>query len=155
MGDRGLTLGSDDVVAGGDRAGAGEAECSPRVSLVVAGTPAPKGSRIPGRRKNGTIYTRPANPAEKSWTEAVAYSARANRLGGKALEPPYLVELVFSMPRPAKPTWEWPSKSDVDKLARCAIDGLVDGGLLLDDRHVVKLSASKRYGTPGVSVVVR
>ena len=125
-----------------------------RVSIVIAGIPSPKGSRIPGRRKDGTIYTRPANPGEKSWTEAIAYSARANRPGGKALEPPYEIELVFSMPRPAKPSYEWPSKSDTDKLARCALDGLVDGGLLVDDRHVVKLSASKKYGTPGVTVSV-
>jgi Holliday junction resolvase RusA-like endonuclease len=63
--------------------------------------------------------------------------------------------MVFYMPRAEKATWEWPSKCDVDKLARCCLDGLVDGELLLDDRHVVKLSASKRYGTPGVAVVVR
>jgi Holliday junction resolvase RusA-like endonuclease len=130
----------------------------PRVSLRVAGIPAPKGSRTPGRRKNGTIYTRPASAGEKSWTEVVAYSARANRPAGKTLEPPYEVELTFFMPRPDKPSWEWPSKCDTDKLVRCVLDGLVDGKLLVDDRHVVKLIASKQYsgrGAAGVAVVVR
>jgi hypothetical protein len=54
-----------------------------RVSLLIAGIPAPKGSRIPGHRKDGSIFTRPANPSEKSWAEAVAYSAKANRPSGK------------------------------------------------------------------------
>lgn len=130
----------------------------PRVSLLIAGIPAPKGSRTPGHRKDGSIFTRPASPSEKSWTEAVAYSAKANRPRGKTLEPPYEVEMVFSMPRPGKATWEWPSKCDVDKLARCVLDGLVVGELLLDDRHVVKLVASKQYSgreAAGVAVLVR
>ncbi len=127
-----------------------------RVSLVIAGVPAPKGSRIPGRRKDGSIYTRPASASEKSWTEAVAYSAMANRPGGKVLEPPYELELTISMPKPASPKYAWPTKDgDGDKLERAILDGLVLGGLLVDDRHVIDCHWRKRFGTPGVAVIVR
>ena len=126
----------------------------PRVSLVIAGEPAPKGSRTVGTRKDGSHYTRESSPGVKSWVEAVAYSARANQPGGRALEPPYEIDLAFSLRRPADPSWDWPSTCDVDKLCRGVLDGLVQGGLLVDDRHVVKLSASKRYGTPCVAVTV-
>lgn len=128
----------------------------PRVRLLVGGTPAPKGSRIPGHRKDGSIYTRPASAKEKSWVEAVAYSARANRPGGQVLEPPYDVELTIYLPEPAKPKYGWPTKDgDGDKLERAILDGLVQGGLLVDDRHVTGCHWRKRFGVPGVLVVVR
>jgi len=129
-----------------------------RVSFRVAGLPAPKGSRIPGRRKDGTIYTRPANASEKSWTEAVAYVARAKRPGGKMLKPPYAVELEFHLPRPKQPKYEWPVRADLDKLERAVLDGLTQGGLIVDDRHVVELRSRKSFvlhgATTGVSISV-
>jgi Holliday junction resolvase RusA-like endonuclease len=84
----------------------------------------------------------------------VAYAARANRPGGKTLEPPYRIELEFRMPRPAKPKYDWPVVGDIDKLERGVLDGLVRGGLIVDDRHIIDLSSSKRFGTPGVAVTV-
>jgi Holliday junction resolvase RusA-like endonuclease len=126
-----------------------------RASLRIAGIPAPKGSRIPGHRNDGSIFTRPASAGEKSWIEAVAYAARANRPGGKVLEPPYELELVVSMPEPAKPKYGWPSRGDGDKLERAILDGLVKGGLLVDDRHIVECRWRKEFGVPGVAVTVR
>lgn len=125
------------------------------MTLSIAGIPAPKGSRTVRIGKNGKPYTHESSATAKSWVEAVAYSARANRPKGQALAPPYEVELAFHMPRGATSKWAWPSTCDTDKLARGVLDGLVQGGLLVDDRHVVKLVASKGFGTPGVSVVVR
>lgn len=79
--------------------------------------------------------------------------------GGKLLEPPYRIGLRFVMPRPAGPKYEWPSADgDLDKLARAVLDGLVDGGLLLDDRHVVQLDTEKEFceagKSTGVSIVI-
>lgn len=126
-----------------------------RATLSIAGIPAPKGSRTVGTRKNGSHYTRESSPGVKSWVEAVAYSARANRPKGQALAPPYEIELAFYMPQGKTAKWPWPSTCDTDKLCRGVLDGLVQGGLLVDDRHVVKLVASKEFGTPGVAVTVR
>lgn len=129
-------------------------ETRPRVSFDVAGIPAGKGSRTVGTRRDGSHYTRPGTTGEKEWAEIVAYSARANRPSADPLTPPYAVELRFWLPEPERPSWSWPSRIDVDKLARNCLDALVIGGLLLDDRHVVWLSVSKAYGTPGVRVSV-
>ena len=117
-----------------------------RAHFQVAGLPAPKGSRIVGTRRDGSHYTRESSKAAGPWMEQVAWVARVQRPGGKPLEPPYEVELFFTMPRPAKPRYRWPSKDgDIDKLARTALDGLVRGGLLTDDRHVVDLIVHKRF----------
>lgn len=125
-----------------------------RVSLRIAGVPAPKGSRTVRIGKGGKPHTHESSPGIKSWVEAVAYSARANRPKGQALAPPYEIEIAFYMPRGKTAKWLWPSTCDVDKLARGVLDGLVQGGLLVDDRHVVKLVASKEFGTPGVGVAI-
>ena len=72
------------------------------------------------------------------------------------MEPPYELELTISMPKPAKPKYAWPTKDgDGDKLERAILDGLVQGGLLIDDRHIIDCHWRKGFGTPGVAVIVR
>lgn len=142
------------MAAGRRGAGSGThaalAETVSRVVLSIAGLPAPKGSRIAGTRKDGTIFTRPASKGEKPWRETVAYAARANGPAGKTLPPPYEIELLFSMPEPEKPKYRWPSKDgDLDKLIRAVLDGLTQGELIQDDRHVVNLVARKRFVAKG------
>lgn len=117
-----------------------------RLRLVVEGTPGPKGSTVPGKRRDGGIYTRPASKLTKPWELAVS-TAVADALV-EMLEPPYRVTLHFRVPRPKKPTWRWPVTHDLDKLARCTIDGLQKGGAILDDKHVVEIWTTKRYA-PG------
>jgi Holliday junction resolvase RusA-like endonuclease len=114
-------------------------------AFVVSGVPAPKGSRISGRRKDGSIFTRPASKGEHIWVEAVAEVAK----GQPKLPPPYSVELHFSMPRPKKPSHEYPTRGDLDKLVRAVLDGLTRGGVIVDDRHVTDLSAAKFWAEPG------
>lgn len=114
------------------------------VRLTVQGKPAPKGSRTIGRRGDGSIFTRPASNAEHRWTDAVARMAqwRRGQDVGPLPEAPYSVELVFYCERPQRPSHSHPSRHDVDKLARAVLDGLVNGGLLSDDRHVTELRCS-------------
>lgn len=128
------------------------ANCGPAISFHVAGVPAPKGSRIVGHNRRGQSYTRPASRREKPWTEAVALVARANRLAVPLL-PPYAVELAFAMPCPARPSHPHPTRGDLDKLVRAVLDGLTRGGLILDDRHVTDLAATKRWASPGAEGV--
>ena len=115
------------------------------VSFVVPGVPAPKGSRISGRRKDGSIFTRPASKGEHAWVDAVAKVAEKR----PKLKPPYSVELHFSMPRPKKPSHDYPTRGDLDKLVRAVLDGLTRGGTIVDDRHVVGLRAAKFWAEPG------
>lgn len=121
------------------------------IALIVKGHPAPKGSRTVGHRKDGTHYTRPASSSEHGWIEAVAQTAmwRASQ-ADELPEPPYEVTLSFYVERPKRPKYPWPTRGDADKLARAVIDGLVRGGVLTDDRHVVRIVADKQYATaPG------
>lgn len=124
------------------------------VRFIVEGRPGPKGSRTVGKRKNGSTFTRPASKFEKPWEQAVATQTSDVTCG--QLEPPYRVTLEFALERGKRPKWGWPSRDDLDKLARCTIDGLVKGGLLLDDRHVVQVDASKAWtqGREGCRITV-
>jgi Holliday junction resolvase RusA-like endonuclease len=120
----------------------------------VDGRPAPKGSRVFGRTKNGNPYTRPASRYEKPWVEAVKAATQLAARHHDPLDAPYSVELEFRLrvPRRNRPEMPWwPTAHDIDKLTRATIDGLVQGGALSDDRHVTVLTARKRYVTPGES----
>jgi Holliday junction resolvase RusA-like endonuclease len=121
-----------------------------RATLLIAGHPAPKGSRV--HFKNGG--SREMSKRCKPWVEQIAYAAMVNRpAGGQPLEPPYEVELSFSMPEGQRPKYGWPTKDgDLDKLVRACLDGLTQGGLLVDDRHVTRIVTEKSFGVPGVTI---
>jgi len=135
------------------------------ICLTISGVPAPKGSRTVGRRRDGSVFTRPASGGEYAWVEAVARTAQWRRAQALALPAagelpaaPYAVTLAFYCQRPARPAHAHPSRHDLDKLCRAVLDGLVRGGLLVDDRHVVELAASKAWaaapGGEGVHVTI-
>jgi len=126
------------------------------VTLTIPGRPAPKGSRVVGTRRDGSHFTRESSRGAGPWAEAVALVARAHRPNGRALPAPYRVELAFSMPRGQRPKYDWPTRDgDLDKLVRATLDGLVRGELIVDDRHVTELAASKCWaGRPSAEGVV-
>jgi Holliday junction resolvase RusA-like endonuclease len=113
----------------------------------VAGIPAPQGSKI--RTPYGM---RDASKRLKPWRDAVKEASQEQAeltdtvLGGVR------VHLTFRFPRPAKPVRDYPP-IDIDKLARAVLDGMTQGGIIEDDRHVVHLTATKQYAeTPGVLI---
>lgn len=122
------------------------ASAEDRVEFFVPGTPVPQGSKtafVVGRR---AVVTDANRATLKPWRATVAaYADFARTFSG-----PVAVTLLFLMPRPQKPRWEYPAvKPDLDKLVRAALDGLTDGGLLEDDARVVDLDAKERYATDG------
>lgn len=120
------------------------------VRLTIYGRAAPKGSRTTGRRGDGTVYSRPAVKGEHAWTETVAQQARWTAAQVTVPDAPYRVTVAFYMARPKRPAHDHPTRGDLDKLVRAVLDGLVTGGLLSDDRHVVELHADKTWAvTPG------
>jgi Holliday junction resolvase RusA-like endonuclease len=123
------------------------------IQIDVEGRPAPKGSRIHGRTKTGKSFTRPASKYEKPWVDEVKRQAQIVMRHNPPCSPPYRVELEFRLKRPQRNQHQqtWPTAHDVDKLARAVVDGLVLGGAMSDDRHVIALTASKRYAEPGES----
>jgi Holliday junction resolvase RusA-like endonuclease len=118
------------------------------IDVYVEGRPAPKGSRISVTGKDGRTWTRPASKYEEGWEKAVKAATQVAMRHAHDPGPPYAVSVEIRVAAPKRridrKRW-WPSQHDVDKLVRATIDGLVKGGAMTDDRHVIALTASKRY----------
>ena len=127
-----------------------------RVEFTVSGEARPKGSRTVGIRKDGSRFTRPAAKGEREWTQAVARAAFA-AAQGRQLRPPYEVSAWFGMPTPTRPKYPWPSRIDCDKLLRNLSDGLVWGGVIVDDRHIVRYRTVEKLfaDIPATRVIVQ
>lgn len=118
------------------------------IVVDVVGRPAPKGSRIQGRTKDGRSFTRPGSKYEQPWIEQVRKATQIVMRHHEQHAPPYTVALEFRLKAPGKYRREmpwWPTAHDLDKLVRAVLDGLVKGGAMADDRHVIALTATKRY----------
>jgi len=135
------------------------------IELTVLGLdPAPQGSK----RHVGGGRLIESSKRVKPWRLAVAHEAR---LAGEQVTGPCAVELDFRFTRPkghhkangqlraSAPQFCVVRRNDLDKCCRSTLDGLVDGGLLVDDCLVVELFARKRYcgigEQPGAVVRIR
>lgn len=143
------------------------------VAVFVHGTPVPKGNLK--RSRYGHTYFEAHVVA---WCDTVALACQAayRTARGPTAAPhsgPVAVELAFSFDRPAShgagsrrgvrvgkaaktlPPCTSHRLGDLDKLTRNALDALVNGMVIADDSHVVRLLATKDYGGgAGVSVRV-
>lgn len=117
------------------------------VKLIVRGVPGPKGSRNVGR--HGGTYEQ--SKIAVQWTKDVAEACRVQGL--PKLDPPYEVSISFAMPTPDKATYAWPVRGDLDKLERATLDGLQQGGVITEDKHVVALASDKQFGTATGAVI--
>lgn len=127
------------------------------IQIEVEGRPAPKGSRIMCSTKDGKTWTRPASKFEKPWVDEVKRAAQIVMRHHPMPEPPYDVDLYFYLQRPKNPRYGWPVKADIDKLARAALDGLVQGGAIRDDKHVTALTVRTAWAdahAPGVTALI-
>jgi crossover junction endodeoxyribonuclease RusA len=135
------------------------------IQLSVLGLdPAPQGSK----RHVGGGRLIESSKRLKPWRAAVAHEAR---LAGQQVAGPCAVELDFRFMRPkghhrangelraSAPRFCVVKRNDLDKCCRSTLDGLVDGGLLVDDCLVVELFAWKGYcgigEQPGALVRIR
>jgi Holliday junction resolvase RusA-like endonuclease len=128
-----------------------------KVAFQIAGTPGPQGSRVPGRRKDDTLFTRPSSKAGYAWMNLVATEAMVQRTKVGTLPAPYRISLFFWFTKARTSKLEHPS-DDLDKLARATLDGFTHGGLIEDDRYVISLELGKDFHAPelgpGVEVVI-
>lgn len=116
---------------------------------MVLGEPAPQGSKNVYR---GHVVD--ASKKTKPWREAVV--GEVLRQGeGLNLHGPLVVRIDFRFRRPkahylktglrpGAPTYVMRTP-DLDKLCRSTLDGLVQAGVMLDDKQVVILHAQKTY----------
>jgi crossover junction endodeoxyribonuclease RusA len=107
--------------------------------------------------------------ATDEWQRQVESAAKTACFGQEPIDGPCVVQMTFSLPRPAshfgtgrnaevlKPgAPEYPvghGCGDLDKLVRAVGDALT-GVVYVDDALIVNLHAWKRYGAPGVQITV-
>lgn len=102
-----------------------------------------------------------ANIRTRPWRAAIKKVCdRKLPAGWDALDGPLEISMHFYFERGKTVTAPYPHTKttyDVDKLARAMHDGLVDGGVLVDDSRVVDAHCFKRYcekGTEPRAVIV-
>lgn len=105
------------------------------------------------------------NDNAKHWQTTVMDRALEARRGGplvvgELMAGAVVVDLLFYLPRPQKirsSIVSHTTRPDVDKLARCVLDGLT-GVVYGDDGQVVAIRLAKQYapidGTPGVRIII-
>lgn len=131
-----------------------------RIELRVHGEPAPQGSKTVYRG-----YVVDASKKTKPWREAVVGEVlrTSNSVNLHSLLD-VRVTFMFVRPkahylkkglRPNAPRYVGKTP-DIDKLCRSTLDGLVQAGLMMDDRQVVILHAQKIYveDSPGAVIIV-
>lgn len=112
--------------------------------------------RKTGKRITPRAFITNDNPNAKAWQESVMDAAIAARrsgplLAGELMAGAVVVDLVFYLRRPQKirsSTVSHTSRPDVDKLARCVLDGLT-GVVYADDGQVAAIRISKQYAPIG------
>ena len=123
------------------------------ITFTVLGVPAPQGSKTAVMRagKPSVIEGGSSTGRKKhaAWREAVASQARA-AAPTEPLDGPLKLIVAFRMPMPqSRPARVrrlghlWHSvKPDLDKLLRSTLDGITDGGVIVDDSRVCGIQAT-------------
>lgn len=134
-------------------------------SFTVMGLPAPQGSKT--RMPNGALVegrTTAGRARHQSWRSAVVEAAAKEAGGRPPLDGPLILHVILRVPMPrSRPkrvlaAGMAPStvKPDLDKLIRGVLDGMVQGGLIVDDARVCQIEAEKVevIGWTGAQVVL-
>lgn len=135
-------------------------------AAVIPGDPKGQGSLTLWRSPDGT--ERAKHPPATVLHRNNAIATLSNEWGNRdPLLTPVKVVLEFTFARPkshygtgrnagvvkdSAPAWQV-SYPDIDKAVRLVCDALVIGGVLKDDSQVAQVSAQKRYGAKGMTVV--
>lgn len=132
------------------------------IRLVVAGTPAPQGSKRAFTGKDGKARViESSHERVKSWRQAVIDEARSelDMAGWEPYTGPLTLEVQFYMRRPASHYGTGKNRDrlkpsaprrpagtpDLSKLVRSTEDALTDAGIWKDDALVVAIHAVKLY----------
>lgn len=133
-----------------------EVETSRFVTFNVLGVPAPQGSKKAFAAK-GRAFVKESNPlGHAQWRNAVAAAAKEYADQHGALSGPLHLDVTFRFPMPKSRNKAQHAKGeiwkttapDADKLDRCLRDGLMAGGLIVDD-SLICVSETRKVETTG------
>lgn len=131
------------------------------ISFVIPGLPAPQGSKSAIMGRDGQIRVIEGGSTKgkreyRQWRRAVkAASESAVELYASdvefPLDEPIAVSLSFLLPVVASDKYRSyaSTKPDLDKLVRSTLDGMAEGGLMIEDSRVVDLTACKEHAPEG------
>jgi Holliday junction resolvase RusA-like endonuclease len=131
--------------------------------LDVIGVPKPQGSKIAfvNKATGKAGMKEQGERGQRAWRSAVAQVARDAAHDAAPFDGPLGLNVVFRMPCPKArlkkaPCWHVVTP-DLSKLLRATEDGLVDGGLILDDRLIAVglVQAIEVVGWTGARIEVR
>lgn len=133
----------------------------PSLTVTVPGVPISQGSLRSLGAGRPTVHSNAATLLP--WRASVVAHVRQQmeRGGEWPIDGPVKLSVTFHLARPkSSPRWRlWPDKKpDLDKLVRACCDALSErtgAGAIRDDAQVVLLSASKEFGTPGMTLSLR
>jgi len=123
----------------------------------VPGDPRPQGSKRGFVTKTGRVAMVDMSAGLRQWRDMVALKAKeaAKTYNWQISEQPVHVVLKFTLKKPKRPKYVFPTRPDVDKMIRAAFDGFTDSkAIWIDDAHAVDVHAVKAFGEPGMSVLL-
>lgn len=130
------------------------------LKFFVPGVPVAQGSKraLMNRHTNQPFIIEDNSGPLRKWRRAIRDTAREYRAGWTKQVPLHCgLRFVLQPKFSTHHEGEWASTGfDLDKLTRAVFDGLKDGGCIVDDAQIVKLSTSKVWGdSSGVLVIIR
>lgn len=122
--------------------------------FIVYGAPATKGSTVSFMGSDGKIVTMTDSAGLATWTQAIGWAARAERVKRAPKPDAVALNVSFVFKKPASSKIAQPTvKPDIDKTLRALLDALT-GVAYDDDAQVVEVHASKSYSTEAYTRVM-
>lgn len=138
------------------------------VSFEVLGVPAPQGSKTAFVRGGRAVLAEGGSSTgrakHKAWRAAVSEAARdvadpEPHDGALQLSITFRLPMPSSRPKRQRVVGIWPHsvRPDIDKLLRSTLDGLGDGGLIVDDARIfaIEAEAYEVTGWTGAEISLR
>lgn len=118
------------------------------IEFVFEVEPVAKGR--PRMGKWGAFTPAKTRKAEAELKRLGSHLMKANRLS--VFTEPLTAEMVFIVPKPKKPSKEYPSRSDIDNYAKLLCDALNEV-VWEDDSQIIDLHLVKQYGEVGKMIL--
>ncbi len=115
------------------------------MQFEILGRPVPKGSRVAGVTKTGHRFNREANSNYEPYVKD-ARRQLLEQFDDDMIAGPVELLVEFMYERPKKPSHDYPSRGDLDKLLRTVGDLLQHVGVIKNDSQITRVTAEKRFG---------
>lgn len=130
----------------------------PELRFFVPGIPVQQGSKVAGKRRDGTLFVREAAKGHKHWRRQVTEHAESALMASDDWDADYdgavTLAATFYFPTIASGRLYKTSAPDLSKLVRAIEDSLTDAHVYRDDSRIVRYRDVRKVHGPitGVSI---